>query len=73
MKYITTDPQILDGTPIVKGTRVPVDVLLYRLEDGYSLDEIYTMYSWVDRETLKGAIEEAHSAGLGSLNSILHG
>jgi Protein of unknown function (DUF433) len=36
---ITVDPEILGGTPVFVGTRVPVKTLFEYLEDNYSLDE----------------------------------
>ena len=48
----------MSGMPVIKGTRIPIEVLLYRLKEGYSLQAIHEMYSWVDRHTLEGAIDE---------------
>ncbi len=61
MKYISSTPDIMDGAPVIVGTRVPIEVILYRLKDGYTLDELQEMYDWVDRQTLEGAIDEAIS------------
>ena len=36
---VTVDPDILGGTPVFKGTRVPVKSLFEYLEDDYSLEE----------------------------------
>ena len=36
---ITIDPEVLGGTPVFKGTRVPVKTLFEYLEDNYTLDE----------------------------------
>ena len=36
---ITIDPDILGGTPVFKGTRVPVKTLFENLENNYTLDE----------------------------------
>ena len=58
-KYITSTPDIMGGAPVIKGTRVPIEVVLYRLKDGYSINEIHDLYSWVDKQTLEGAIDEA--------------
>ena len=49
----------MGGAPVIKGTRVPIEVVLYRLKDGYSINEIHDLYSWVDKQTLEGAIDEA--------------
>lgn len=61
MKYIASTPDIMGGAPVVAGTRVPIEVILYRLKDGYTLDELQEMYNWVDRKTLERAIDEAIS------------
>ena len=59
MKYITSTPDIMGGAPVIAGTRIPIEVILHRLKEGYSIDAINEMYSWVDRNTLEGAIDEA--------------
>ncbi len=51
----------MDGAPVIAGTRIPIEVILYRLKDGYTLDELQGMYDWVDKQTLEGAIDEAIS------------
>ena len=51
----------MGGAPVLAGTRIPIEVILYRLKDGYTLDELQDMYNWVDRQTLEGAIDEAIS------------
>ena len=58
-KYIVSDPKIMGGAPVIKGTRIPIEVVLHRLKEGNSIEAIQKMYSWVDRKTLSGAIEEA--------------
>jgi uncharacterized protein (DUF433 family) len=61
-KYILSDPTIMGGTPVIKGTRIPLEVILHRLKDGYSIEALQQMYNWVDLNTLTGAIEEAIQA-----------
>lgn len=58
-KYIVSDPQIMGGAPVIKGTRIPIEVILYRLKDGNSVKAIHKMYPWVALDNLSGAIEEA--------------
>ena len=62
MKYITTTPDIMSGAPVIKGTRIPIEVILYRLKEGYPLQAIHEMYEWVDVQILEGAIDEAIQA-----------
>ena len=47
---ITVDPDILGGTPVFRGTRVPVDALLNNLEAGVSIDEFLENFPTVSRE-----------------------
>jgi uncharacterized protein (DUF433 family) len=47
---ITVDPEILGGTPVFRGTRVPVDALLKNLEVGVSMDEFLENFPSVSRE-----------------------
>jgi uncharacterized protein (DUF433 family) len=56
--YITSDPQIMGGAPVIKGTRTPLEVILYRLKEGNSLEAIHEMYPWIALDTLSGAFEE---------------
>jgi uncharacterized protein (DUF433 family) len=56
-KYIISDPQIMGGAPVIKGTRTPIEVILYRLKEGNSLEAIYEMYPWITIDTLSGALE----------------
>lgn len=47
---ITIDPEIMSGTPVFIGTRVPVSALLENLEAGVSLDEFIENFPTVTRE-----------------------
>jgi uncharacterized protein (DUF433 family) len=46
---ITVDPDILGGTPVFKGTRVPVRTLFEYLEDNYTLEEFLECFPSVLR------------------------
>lgn len=47
---ITIDPEIVSGTPVFRGTRVPVDALINNLEAGLKLDEFLENFPIVARE-----------------------
>ncbi len=59
---ITVDPDILGGTPVFKGTRVPVKTLFEYLEDNYSLDEFLECFPSVPREMVCRILERSESA-----------
>ncbi|MDF0651710.1 MAG: DUF433 domain-containing protein [Nitrospira sp.] len=47
---ITIDPEIVSGTPVFTGTRVPVDALINNLEAGLTLDQFLQNFPTVTRE-----------------------
>ena len=53
---ITVDPDILVGKPIIKGTRISVDLIMDRLADGWTLERITASYPRVTREDVLAAI-----------------
>lgn len=59
---IQVDPEILSGTPVFAGTRVPVRTLLEHLEGGQSLSEFLADFPSVTREQAIAALEEAKDA-----------
>lgn len=61
-KYIHSDPNILGGTPVIKGTRVPIGRILFLLKDGYTLEAIHEDYPHIDLPTLSHAVDEAIDA-----------
>ncbi len=54
---ITTDPEILGGPPVFRGTRVPVDALMNNLEAGLGLDEFLENFPSVTREQALEVLE----------------
>jgi uncharacterized protein (DUF433 family) len=59
---IHSDPEILGGTPVFVGTRVPFRNLIDYLERGHSLDEFLDEFPSVSREQAVAALEAAHEA-----------
>ena len=58
-RLIHRDPDILGGTPVFVGTRVPVQTLLDYLEAGDSLNEFLDHFPSVSREQAVAALELA--------------
>lgn len=58
-KIIHSDPEILGGTPVFVGTRVPVQALIDYLKAGRSLDEFLDDFPSVTREQAVTVLEEA--------------
>lgn len=66
---VHSDPQILGGTPVFVGTRVPVKALFDYLEGNHSLDEFLDDFPSVTREQALAALELAHEAVTAGANS----
>ena len=59
---ITIEPEILGGTPVFAGTRVPVESLFKYLEGNYTLDEFLECFPTVTREMAVEVLERSVSA-----------
>ena len=57
-----SDPEILGGTPVFQGTRVPVQTLLDYLEGGDTLDDFLDGFPGVSREQAVAFLEMARDA-----------
>ena len=64
---IVRNPEILGGTPVFRGTRVPFQALLDYLEGGETLDEFLDDFPTVTREAAVSALELAKSLFVGQL------
>jgi uncharacterized protein (DUF433 family) len=58
---ITKDPEVLGGTPVFRGTRVPFQALLDYLEGGQTLNDFLDDFPTVTREAAVQALEHAKS------------
>lgn len=58
-KYINSDPEILGGKPVIKGTRIPISQILFLLKEGYTVEAIQEYYPHVPLKTIIGALNEA--------------
>ena len=59
-KLITIDEDILGGTPVFTGTRVPIESLFDHLETGVSLDEFLDDFPTVERQQAIDLLEAAN-------------
>jgi uncharacterized protein (DUF433 family) len=60
-EIIVRDQDILGGTPVFRGTRVPFQALLEYLEGGQALDEFPDDFPTVTRDGAVAALELANS------------
>ena len=57
---VVSDPEILGGTPVFAGTRVPLDALWNNLADGATLDEFLEWFPTVSREQAVAVLKFAY-------------
>jgi uncharacterized protein (DUF433 family) len=66
-RVVHRDPEILSGTPVFVGTRVPARTLIEYLEGGYNLDQFLDSFPTVRREQAVAFLEQATQALLGQV------
>lgn len=59
---VHSDPDILGGTPVFLGTRVPLRNLIDYLEDNYTIDEFLEQFPAVTRKQVETALEAIEEA-----------
>lgn len=56
---IESNPKIMFGKPVIKGTRITVELILEKLATGETVDEILNEYSHLNREAVSSALHFA--------------
>ena len=58
-EHITVNPTVLHGKACIRGTRIPVAVVLANLADGLSIDEVIRSYPSLTAEGIQAALAYA--------------
>ena len=58
-EFITSDPQILGGKPIIKNTRISVDIILEWIASGASIADINKAHPQLAEAAIKEAVSYA--------------
>jgi uncharacterized protein (DUF433 family) len=61
-ELVVSMPGVMNGRPVFRNTRVPVEVLFENLADGLSLDEILDAYPTLDRNDIVAVLEQMPAA-----------
>jgi uncharacterized protein (DUF433 family) len=56
LKLIEINPKVMFGKPVIKGTRVPVDLILERLAFGSTPEEILKSYPNVTKKAIQACL-----------------
>lgn len=59
---IEINPKIMVGKPVIKGTRITVELILEKLASGESIDDILASYPHINREQILACLEYAHKS-----------
>ena len=53
---IACNPDVMLGKPVIKGTRITIELLLKKLSEGMSMEELITAYPQLKKEDILAAI-----------------
>jgi len=67
---IIVDPTLLGGKPVVRGTRIPVELLLRKLSEGASVDDLLKSYPRLTEADIHAAI--AYAADTIAIEETIH-
>jgi len=56
MEKISMDPEVLSGKPVIKGTRIPVYLIIQLLANGMTEKEILSQYTTLKKQDIKAAL-----------------
>ncbi|MDG7016460.1 MAG: DUF433 domain-containing protein [Nitrososphaerota archaeon] len=59
LERIVTDPKVMAGKPVIKGTRVPVDLIIHRIAQGETVENLLEDYPNMTRQDVRAALEYA--------------
>lgn len=56
-KYIERNPDIMQGKPIIKDTRITVELIMRKLANGYNIDDLLQSYPHIKKKHVLAALE----------------
>jgi len=68
---VHADPAILNGKPVIRGTRISVEIILQRLSEGASVEALVEAWPHLTRDDIQAAL--AYSAGVIANEEMLVG
>jgi uncharacterized protein (DUF433 family) len=58
-EHIVADPQVMLGKPVVRGTRITVELILEKLAAGETVDDLLVAYPRLERDDVQAALAYA--------------
>jgi uncharacterized protein (DUF433 family) len=59
--YVEIDPRVCGGKPVIRGTRIPLTVIVDQLADVGSVDGLLEKYPELSTDQVVGALRYCHS------------
>ena len=58
-KYIERNPNVMLGKPVIKGTRITVELIMRKVAGGYTIDDLLKSYTHLKKKQILAAFEYA--------------
>lgn len=58
-QFITRNPEVMLGKPVIKGTRITVELIMRKMASGYAIDDILQQYPHLKTQQIQAAFEYA--------------
>ena len=55
-QHITFNPEVMTGKPVIKGTRITVELILERLGNGWTTEKILESYPHLSHESIRACL-----------------
>jgi uncharacterized protein (DUF433 family) len=55
-EYISSDSKVMHGKPVIKGTRIPVDLIIEKLRSGETSTDILLSYPSISQEAINACL-----------------
>jgi uncharacterized protein (DUF433 family) len=67
---VTVDPKVLGGKPVIRGTRVPVDLVVGQLGGGMTIEKVMDQYDLQREDVLAALRYAAHLVSVNQAQSV---
>jgi len=57
--YIVSDHRVMLGKPVIKGTRITAELILRKLSEGATTDDLLSMYPHINKESIQAILQYA--------------
>ncbi len=56
-RFISSNPKIMLGKPVIKGTRITVELILEKLSAGESIDQIFDSHPQISKKSILACLQ----------------